>query len=650
MIVGTAGHIDHGKTLLVKALTGVTTDRLKEEQARGISIDLGFAYIPVPESATEARQDGDILGFVDVPGHERFVHTMLAGAAGIDFALLVVAADDGVMPQTREHLQILDLLGISEGLVALNKVDLVDPARQAKVEDEIRALLLGTTLEGADIYPVSAARNGGIAEIKARLLDEAASRPERPFRGAFRMPIDRSFSLKGAGTVVTGAVRSGAIHTGDKVRVLPSGEEVRVRTLHSQGRVSETGQAGQRCALNLVGIEKEALHRGDWLVDPATTAVTARFDAELRLLATEEKAVRTWSPVHLHVGTSRVPARIVMIAGDRLEPGDMAPVQIVAERPLPLVFGDLFVIRDVSADRTMGGGHVIDPKAPQRRRRTAERQAVRAALSLRDPAEALDSLLALPPGIADLSGFIADRGLSGPEAEEVIELVEPEMVTLGGRQFAARADALATLSEAVEPKLAAFHAEHPELPGMPFEMLRIAMEPRLGRPFFDAAMAMLIRSGALAASTGALRLPSHSSSIGAADQVLWDRVLLVLEEHRFQPPPVREIAEALRQPLTNVRKLCKTMARLGTLVEVEKDRFFLTKALRDFGELAHEIARTSPGHSFTAAAFRDRAGCGRAIAIQVLEYFDRRGITGRRGDKRIVGKKPSVVFGGAPVI
>jgi len=647
MIIGTAGHIDHGKTLLVKALTGIGTDRLKEEQARGISIDLGFAYIPVPDSATEERPDGDILGFVDVPGHERFVRTMLAGAAGIDFALLLVAADDGVMPQTREHLQILDLLGVSEGLVVLNKIDLVDAARQAEVEDEIRILLLGTTLEGADIYRVSAARNDGIAELKTRLLDEAASRPERAVHGAFRLPVDRSFSLKGSGTVVTGAVRSGFVRAGDKVRVLPSGKEARVRSVHSQGRASKTGRAGERCALNLAGIDKEALHRGDWLTDIAKTAVSSRFDAELRLLAAEEKPLRTWSPVHLHVGTSRVAARIVMIEGDRLEPGDRAPVQIVAERPLPLVFGDLFVIRDVSADRTMGGGHVVDPRAPQRRRRTAERRAIRRALSLRDPAEALDRLLSLPPGIADLSGFIADRGLSEPEAEEMITLVEPEIITLGGRQFAARTEALAALGEAVEPKLAAFHAEHPELPGMPFEMLRLALVPRLRKPEFEAAMALLVRSGAAVAVTGAVRLPSHSSSIGAADRILWERVLQVLEDTRFQPPPVREIAEGLKQPLSNVRKLCKTMARMGTVVEVEKDRFFLTAALVDFGELAHDIARTSPGHAFTAAAFRDRAGCGRAIAIQVLEYFDRRGITGRRGDKRIVAKKPSTVFGGA---
>ena len=398
MIVGTAGHIDHGKTLLVQALTGVNTDRLKEEKARGISIELGFAYVQVPGTATTEYPDGEVLGFVDVPGHERFVHTMLAGAAGIDFALIVIAADDGVMPQTREHLQILDLLGVKQGVVALNKIDLADADRLREVEAQIRDVLSDTSFADMDILQVSAVQGNGVAELKQRLLEESASRPQQPVRGKFRMAIDRSFTLKGAGTVVTGAVRSGTIRTGDRVCVLPTGQEVRVRTVHSQGRASEIGKAGERCALNLVGLKKSALNRGDWLVEIGATAVTERFDADMKLLATEDRDIRTWSPVHLHVGTTRLPAHIVLLAADRLSPGERAVVQIVTDRPLPLVFGDQFVIRDASAERTIGGGHVIDPSARRRRRRTPACQAVRAALRLPDPAEALDSLLSVAPG------------------------------------------------------------------------------------------------------------------------------------------------------------------------------------------------------------------------------------------------------------
>ena len=645
MIVGTAGHIDHGKTLLVKALTGVDTDRLKEEKARGITIELGFAYVPVPGSATTERPAGDILGFVDVPGHERFVHTMLAGAASIDFALLVVAANDGVMAQTREHVQILDLLGITEGVVALNKIDLVDDERRLEVEGQIRGLLAGTSLKGIDILPVSATREIGIAELKSRLFEEAASRPERGARGIFRLAIDRSFTVRGAGTVVTGAVQSGTVRVGDKVRVLPAGQEVRVRTLHAQGRVSEVGRAGERCALNLAGIEKDTLKRGDWLVDPAWTAATARFDAELKLLASEQKAIGTWSPVHLHIGTARVAARIVILEGDKLPPGARALVQIVTDRPLPMVFGDRFVIRDVGAERTIGGGHVIDPRAPQRKRRAPERQAVLAALRLAEPAEALESLLALSPGIVDFTSFVADRGLTGPETEEVLELVAPEVSNVGITRFAARAEALTALGTAITQQLADFHAAHPDLPGMPIEKLRLRLEKQLAKPTLAAAVAMLMKRGTLSVVADAIRLPSHSSSVGAADQKLWDRLSRLIEESGHQPPLVREMALHLGQPTATTRKLCKTMLRIGALVEIAPDRFFLKSKLVELAEIVQELAKASPDKCFTAAEFRDRAGCGRAVAIQVLEYFDRRGFTGRRGDTRVVSKTTAKVFG-----
>ncbi|MGI9513930.1 MAG: selenocysteine-specific translation elongation factor [Anderseniella sp.] len=648
MIIGTAGHIDHGKTLLVKALTGVATDRLKEEKARGISIELGFAYVPVTESSTQVRPCGDVLGFVDVPGHEKFVHTMVAGATGIDFALLVVAADDGVMPQTREHLQVLDLLGIAEGVVALNKVDLVDADRVRTVESQIRDLLVGTSLEGSDMLPVSAAQGTGVEALKQRLLEETASRPDRPVRGRFRLAIDRCFTLQGTGTVVTGAVRSGSVRAGDKMLALPSGQEVRVRTLHAQGQESEIGTAGERCALNLAGVERSALSRGDWLVDPNSANVTDRFDAELRLLGTEERVIRTWSPVYLHVGTSRVLARVVMLSADKLRPGQKALVQIVTERPLPLIFGDLFVIRDVGAGRTMGGGHVIDPRASRRGRRTAARQEARDALYNSDAAEALDGLFSIEPGIVDLSGFVEARNLSRLEVEELLDLLEPEVFTVGGRSFAAEAEVIAKIGQTITQKLAPFHEEHPDLPGMPLAMLRRMMEPRLTKPTFDAVIAILVGQEVLATVAGTVRLPSHTSSIRAADQNLWERLQALLEARRCQPPPLSEISEDLNQPIGDLRKVCKTMARLGDLVEVRKDRFFLKSALVEFGELAHQIAKANQPETFTVAEFRDRAGCGRAIAIQVLEYFDRLGITGRRGDTRIVSKAPTEVFGDGP--
>ena len=507
MIVGTAGHIDHGKTLLVKALTGVDCDRLKEEKARGITIELGFAYVPLPGGGT--------LGFVDVPGHERFVHTMLAGAASIDFVVLVVAADDGVMPQTREHLQILDLLGLSEGVVALNKIDLVDSARRAEVEAEIRAALATTTLAGADILPVSAATGEGIADLNERLMLEAESRPERASQGAFRMPVDRAFTVAGAGTVVTGGIVAGRIAVGDIVVALPSGLEARVRSLHALGAASETAEAGQRAALNLAGLDRQTVQRGHWLVSPGQRTASQRFDAKLRLLASEARSLRTWTPVHLHVGTSQIEARLVLLEGETLAPGQEALVQVVAEAPLPVRSGDRLVIRDAGAERTMGGGTVVDPRAPQRFRRTPTRLAELSALAERDPADALANLLASSPGIVESSALAIDRGLADAEAARLIELLAPAVAVVGDAQFAALPETLERLGAQVEERLAAFHAASPERPGMPEDALRLALEPRMSKRQVRALIVMLGPLGRVVGQSGHVRLASHSSSLGA---------------------------------------------------------------------------------------------------------------------------------------
>ncbi|MEZ5852581.1 MAG: selenocysteine-specific translation elongation factor [Hyphomicrobiaceae bacterium] len=644
MIIGTAGHIDHGKTLLVKALTGVDCDRLKEEKSRGITIELGFAYVPIPGTQTAERPDGDILGFVDVPGHERFVHTMLAGAAGIDFVVLVVAADDGVMPQTREHVQILDLLGIREGVVALNKIDLVDDTRRAEVEAQVRAILAGTALADIDILPVSAATGAGIDDLRERLFLEAGSRPERATRGRFRMSVDRAFTLQGAGTVVTGAVQSGIVRVGDTVRVLPSGGEGRVRSLHVHGRQATVGHAGERCAINLAGIDRNGVARGDWIAEPAGAATTTRFDVTLRHLATETKPLRSWAPVHLHVGTSAVTARVLLIEGERLLPGAEALAQIVTDTPLPVRFGDCFVLRDAGAERTIGGGSVIDPSGPARRRRTPERLAALAAMRAEQTRDALAALLDLPPGLVDLDAFLAGRGASDSEAQAVLAALDPKIAETGEARIIASAATLLDLASRVTGVLGAFHARQPELPGMSSDALRVALTPRLTRPQMAAVRALLVADGVIAQQATSLRLPTHSSSLNATDQKLWERIERMLVDSKLRPPQVREMAEHLGQPIAVVRKLCKTMARMGTLIEVAPDRFFQRTALIEMGNIAVDLANASPAKSFTAAEFKDRAGCGRNIGIQVLEHFDRRGITLRRGDARIVVKKPDAVL------
>ncbi|MDP4594815.1 MAG: selenocysteine-specific translation elongation factor, partial [Beijerinckiaceae bacterium] len=363
MIIATAGHIDHGKTSLVKILSGVDTDRLPEEKKRGLSIDLGFAYAAAGEGT---------LGFVDVPGHEKFVRNMIAGVSGIDRALLVVAADDGVMPQTREHLAILDLLGISQGVVALTKIDRTGTDQIAAVAAQIEELLAETELAGAPIFPISNVTGEGIEALRTYLLDEAANVQTAHVSGAFRMSVDRSFIIEGAGIVATGLVLAGEIAINDRVLISPSGLEVRVRSIHAQNKKTDKGRAGERCALNISAprLTLADITRGDWLLDASLHAPVTRFDARIRLLPSEDKPLKHWTPVHLHIGAADVPARVAILqsgtqAGS-LEPGGDGFVQIVLQQNGSVLHGDHFVLRDQSALRTIAGGTVIDPFAPDR--------------------------------------------------------------------------------------------------------------------------------------------------------------------------------------------------------------------------------------------------------------------------------------------
>ncbi|HKT94257.1 MAG TPA: selenocysteine-specific translation elongation factor, partial [Paraburkholderia sp.] len=372
MIVGTAGHIDHGKTTLVRALTGVDTDRLKEEKARGISIELGYAYLPLA--------NGDVLGFIDVPGHEKLVHTMAAGACGIDLALLVIAADDGVMPQTREHLAILQLLGVQHGAIALTRIDRVDAARRDAVRAEIDAWLANTMLADAPIFETNATQphDEGVARLESWLRERASTWRARRDDGLFRLAVDRVFTLTGQGTVVTGTVFAGRVQTGDALVLAPAGTSVRVRGLHAQNRAvqaGDAGRAGQRCALNLAGIDKEQIARGDWIVDARLGEPAMRLDVELQLLDDADITLRHWSPLHVHLGTTHRVANVALLEGEMLAPGEAARVQLVFDVPLHALPGDRFIVRNAQANHTVGGGRVLDSFGPSRRRRTAERRA-----------------------------------------------------------------------------------------------------------------------------------------------------------------------------------------------------------------------------------------------------------------------------------
>ena len=385
MIIGTAGHIDHGKTTLVKALTGVDTDRLPEEKARGVSIELGYAFMDVPGQAER-------IGFIDVPGHERLVHTMLSGATGIDHALLLVAADDGVMPQTREHLAVLSLLGLSRGTVVVTKTDRAEPARVAAVAAEAAALLQGTPLQGALVLPVSATTGEGLQALRERLWAAAAEGAGRSdeSQAAFRLAIDRVFTLDGVGTVITGTTHAGHVAVGDELRLVPGDVTVRVRSVHAQNRAVQHAGAGQRCALALAGVDRQQVQRGQWLVSPAAALQTTRIDVRLTLWQAEGKPLRSGTPVHVHAGSAQGLGTVALLEPLQLAPGETGLAQLVLQAPLAAWQGDRIVLRDASASRTLAGGTVLDPFAPVRYRRTpqrlAELQALQQAHGRRTPA------------------------------------------------------------------------------------------------------------------------------------------------------------------------------------------------------------------------------------------------------------------------
>ena len=629
MIVGTAGHVDHGKTALVHALTGVDTDRLKEEKERGITIDLGFAYLPAP--------DGAILGFVDVPGHEKFVHNMLAGAGGIDFVLLAVAADDGVMPQTREHLAIVDLLGVDRGIVALTKIDLVSAERREAAVCEVRQSLEGTGLAGSEMVPVSSISGEGIDTLRTRLFAAVQSVPRRAANGRFRLAVDRSFTLTGVGTVVTGTILSGAVSVGDQVKISPSGIVARVRSIHAQNHPADHGRAGERCALNLAGesVAKDAVRRGDVVLDPELHAPTDRIDASLRVLRSELKPITQWMPARLHHTAAEVGARLALLSDGPINPGEEARVQLVLDRPIAAAVGDRFVLRDTSAQRTIGGGRFIDLRAPARKRRTIGRKAQLDAHTIEDPARALTGLLNCAPGYVDLTGFARDRALGVDEVERIARELALIRVPAQSTIVALSPARWLELRGGILDRLTAFHANKPDVAGMGAETLRRQLELRLPAPVFAAVLQALVRVKEIALDGAWVRLPNHKMRLTADEETLWRAVRpLLIGKERFRPPRVRDIGTTIGRPEGDVRKLCKLLGRLGEVDEVASDHFFVRSTVAEMAEIVADLAAGAPDGQFAAAAFRDRLDNGRKVAIQILEFFDRHGVTLRRGDLR----------------
>lgn len=655
MIVATAGHVDHGKTSLVRALTGVDTDRLDEEKRRGLTIDIGFAYADLGGPKP--------TGFVDVPGHERFVRNMLAGINAIDLAMLVVAADDGPMPQTREHLAILDLLGAASLIVVLTKIDRASETQRASARAAITALMAGSRFADAPLFEVATPTGNGLASLREFLAARAQEHECNVDSGGFRLAIDRAFSVSGAGLVVTGAVISGEAAIGDAVVVSPIGRTARVRQIHAQGKSAQQARAGERCALNLSGpdLHRDLIGRGQWVVTPFVQAPAQRIDLDLQMLPDLPRAVRTASTVQVHAGAASTTARLHTMGARDLAPGSRGFAQLVLDTPLPLAWGDRLVIRDAAARLTLGGGRVLDPFASARGRSGLMRQKRLRDLSLPDPAEALRSVLADSPLGLELNDFERSRNLT---AEAAVTLrhaagVQCAVATSAAdRDDAGRPPPGIGLSvehwsgwqQCAVRLLAASHADQPERIGLKeselarqtgraylseFEPDRDAGPHRI-QAVAGAAIRAAIASGDIARDGPHLRCPGHRAVLNPHRQALLDRVKTSLAQSGLRAPIVGELGEELGMQRADLLTFLREMAGLGHLLPVAPNRFYLPHTLDELAAIARKLAATSPDGSFDAAAYRDASGIGRNLTIEVLEYLDRSGITRFAGNRRVM--------------
>jgi selenocysteine-specific elongation factor len=628
MIVATAGHVDHGKTSLVRALTGIDPDRLPEEKRRGMTIEPGFAHAELGGA--------EPVAFVDVPGHERFVRHMLAGVSGVDGALLVIAADDGPMPQTREHLCVLDLLGVSRGAVVLTKIDRVSPERLAEVRVQVDSLLAGTTLERAPLFPLSTVTGEGLDALRVHLAQMQRDMPAHDDNRPARYTIDRSFSRPGAGLVVTGTLLAGRVQVGDELRVSPSGSAVRVRGLQVHGRSSESAHAGQRCALNLAaaGADRLALERGDWLVAPETHAPTARLDVMLHWLASATRPLPADAMLQLHLGATERTVRVVPLSQRRWEPGQRGAAQLVLDRPVSALHGDRLVLRDTTAQQIVGSATVLDPWAMARGRSRPERLAALDALAEPDPRKAFARLLDALAGGVDWPAFARARQLSPqawqawPEAQGLaaVDLMSGLHLLSASRWQALQARAVAALATA--------HAERPDSVGLAEAPLLRAMDAAVDVGLRRAALRAQLQAGRIVRDGFVLRLPGHEPRLQPEDEALLARVIAILRPLGLRPLPPGELAPLLEMELKPLSAFLQRAAALGHLVQVAKNRFFLPATLSALVEVARQCAAAAPDARFDARSFRDASGIGRNLTIQLLEFFDRCGITRYAAERR----------------
>ena len=631
VILGTAGHIDHGKTSLIKALSGIDTDRLKEEKERGITIELGFAHLELP--------GGQLLGIVDVPGHEKFVKNMVAGATGIDLVALIIAADEGVMPQTREHLEICQLLNIEHGLVVLTKIDMVDPDWLELVKEDVTEYLSKTFLAGAPMVEVSSVTGKGIDELVKVLDSLVKDVPERDVGYFFRLPVDRVFIMRGFGTVITGTTVSGKINTGDEITIYPQGLSTRIRGIQVHNREVEQVRAGLRTAINLQGVEKAQIQRGNVLAAKDTLRSTYMVDVSVELLRSAPRKLKNRAKVRFHTGTSEIIATVVLLDRDELNPGDSCFAQIRLDQPTAVLPHDRFVLRSYSPVRAIGGGEIITALPKKRKRFSKETLTELKLLSTGDLNQVTEQLIRVGrfqgleqrdlPFLTNASKKKLDEILKGLLAQKVVMQFDKEKGTLLHKDFLIKA------REEIMTILTSYHRDFPLKAGLSKEELRSRSSGSSNQKLFNYIVGQLINEGAIVQEKEALRLKEHKVTLAQDQEEVRHQIEKIYEKGRLQPPYFRQIKD--RFSGNTAKDVLEVMVKDGILVKVKEDLYFHKKAIEDLKK--ELVAFLKKNGVINTPQFKDMTGASRKYTIPLIEHFDKSQLTVRVGDNRVLRKK-----------
>ncbi len=629
MIVATAGHVDHGKTALVKALTGKDTDTLEEEKRRGLTITPGFAYVD---------SDPVRIGFIDVPGHRQFIHNMLSSIAGIDAVLLVIAADEGIMPQTIEHLRIMDLVKPEQGVLAIAKADRTNDRSLENLTLEIQSFTENTFMASAPIVRTSATTGGGIDELREQLARIAARVPGRPTGGNFRMSIDRAFNLKGVGVVATGTVHAGQVNINDSLVLAPAGLETRIRGIHSEDQVTTTAVAGHRCAINLTGVETAQINRGDWLTTGDAVTGSTRVDVRIELPHDATRAIRHWTPVHVFHGATHSTGRLALLENRKIEPRHAGLGQLVLDTPIIAIHGDRCILRNQASDETLAGAVVLDVFAPKRGRARPERLERLQRMLTDDPHQCLRALLSDSPDAGEkeimLEPFRLNWNLTPNEADKLFTESGICVFESDNELYGVSSDRLRSLREQILLKIDRWHKARPESTGIRLNELYESFDKAMSRPLLAAALKSSADDHEIGQTGSYYHAPGFKARLPEADSAMWIAISTAIADAGPRPPTVQKLAEITGIDFRTLSATLQQATRTNLAVQIEPNRFFLRESVDALTQLLKELALAMDDGLVTTAAYRDASGLGRNLAIAVLEYFDSIKLTRRIGNAR----------------